>query len=77
MSEQGERPTADGLVIDFTTFVLSLSTSAFVQLGVAPDGKPTNERNLPMAKQTIDVIAHARRKDEEGTSPGEEEAPSH
>jgi hypothetical protein len=43
--------------IDFSTFVMSLSTSAFLHLGEMPHpdtGKP--ERNLPLAKQTIDIL---------------------
>jgi len=43
--------------IDFATFILSLASSALVQLGQlpAPDtGKTT--RDLSMAKQTIDIL---------------------
>lgn len=41
--------------IDFSTFILSLSTSVMVHLGEAPD--PTGaERNLELAKQTIDIL---------------------
>lgn len=45
--------------IDFYTFVLSLGSSAFVHLGDAPHpetGEPVTP-NLPLAKQTIDVLA--------------------
>ncbi|MCF8111345.1 MAG: DUF1844 domain-containing protein [Desulfobacteraceae bacterium] len=44
--------------INFTTFVLSLNSSALVHLGQHAD--PTTGatgKNLPVAKQTIDVIA--------------------
>ena len=44
--------------MDFTTFVLSLSHSALLHLGDAPhptDGK--SEVDLPMARQTIDLLA--------------------
>ena len=44
--------------IDFSTFVLSLSTSAFYHLGLVPDpetGKPA-EPNLALARQTIDTL---------------------
>jgi hypothetical protein len=43
--------------IDFATFVISLNSSALVQLGVLAD--PTTgekSKNLPLAKQTIDVL---------------------
>ena len=44
--------------VDFTTFVVSLSHSALLHLGDAPhpiDGK--SEVDLPMARQTIDLLA--------------------
>ncbi len=44
--------------IDFSTFVLSLNSSVLVQLGLIDDpasGQKT--KNLPMAKQTIDMMA--------------------
>lgn len=44
--------------INFITFVLSLNSSALVHLGQHPDPvSGTTEKNLPVAKQTIDVIA--------------------
>ncbi len=50
--------------IDFYTFVLSLASSAFVHLGDAPHpetGEPL-EPNLPLAQQTIDILAMLRDK---------------
>ena len=44
--------------IDFSTFIVSLSTSALYHVGLVPDpetGKPA-EPNLPMARQTIDTL---------------------
>lgn len=44
--------------IDFTTFVLSLSHSALVHLGDAPDPSGgQRQTDLAMARQTIDLIA--------------------
>jgi hypothetical protein len=59
--------------IDFATFVLSLSHSALVHLGDAPDpsGGPAR-RDVPMAKQTIDLLAVLQEKTE-GNLTGEEE----
>ncbi|MEO8179376.1 MAG: DUF1844 domain-containing protein [Deltaproteobacteria bacterium] len=59
--------------IDFATFVLSLSHSALVHLGDAPDpsGGPA-QRDVPMAKQTIDLLAVLQKKTE-GNLTGEEE----
>jgi hypothetical protein len=43
--------------VTFSTFVFSLSTSALIHLGEIADPQ-TNEvhRNLPLAKQTIDIL---------------------
>ncbi len=43
--------------IDFTTFVLSLSASALVHMGLtpAPDGQ-RHEPDLPLARQNIDIL---------------------
>jgi hypothetical protein len=44
--------------IDFSTFVLSMNSSALVQLGLIEDpagGQST--KNLPLAKQTVDMLA--------------------
>ena len=43
--------------MDFATFILSLSHSALMHLGEAPHPEGnTVEVNLPMAKQTIDLL---------------------
>lgn len=44
--------------IDFSTFALSLATSALVHLGLAelPEGGGRGETNLPLARQTIDTL---------------------
>jgi hypothetical protein len=51
-SRTGNRP------LDFSTFVLSLGTSALVQMGEAPapDGGRI-EKDLQGARQTIDILA--------------------
>ena len=43
--------------IDFATFVVSLSHSAFVHLGDAPDPEGKRSVNLPLARQTIDLLS--------------------
>lgn len=55
----GELPS-----IDFSTFVLSLSTSALYQMGlvIGPDGELTDEPDLIMARQTIDTLKMLRAK---------------
>ncbi len=59
--------------IDFATFLLSLSHSALVHLGDAPDpaGGPV-EKNLPLARQTIDLLALLQEKTR-GNLSGQEE----
>jgi hypothetical protein len=44
--------------MDFSTFVLSLSTSAFVHMGLVPDPQTQQPapKNLPLARQTIDIL---------------------
>jgi hypothetical protein len=53
--EQGGPPP-----IDFSTFVLSLGASAMMHLGLVPDptaaGGETPEKNLELARQTIDTL---------------------
>jgi hypothetical protein len=49
--------------IDFGTFVMSLATSVLVHLGEVqhPDSSAA-ESNLPLAKQTIDILGMLREK---------------
>ena len=59
--------------IDFTTFILSLSHSALLHLGEAPNpdtGKVA--KNLAMARQTIDLVAMLEEKTR-GNLKGDEE----
>ncbi len=44
--------------IDFSTFILSLSHSAYVHMGDVslPDGERL-EKDLPLARQTIDILS--------------------
>ncbi len=49
--------------ITFSSFLISLSSSAFIHLGDMPD--PTTgqtAKNLPLAKQTIDLLGLLREK---------------
>lgn len=55
--------TAQPFQIDFSTFVMSLTSSAFYHLGDMPDpatGK--KEVNLPAVQQTIDMLIMLREK---------------
>ncbi len=66
--------TADGLPrTDFTTFVLSMAQSAHFHLGLLPDPVTARaETDLPMARQTIDLLALLAEKTK-GNLTGEEE----
>ncbi len=50
--------------IDFSTFVLSLSTSAFYQMGLVqgPGGERSEQPDLLLARQTIETIKMIRSK---------------
>ena len=57
---QGEAKTPEGELpeMNFAALVLSLSASAMAHLGVAPEpGAEAPPKNLPLAKQTIDILA--------------------
>ncbi len=71
----GQKPGAQELpAVDFATFVLSLSHSALVHLGDAHNPVSGRiERNLPMARQTIDLLALIEEKTA-GNLTGEEES---
>ena len=43
--------------VDFSTFVMSLTHSALVHLGDAPDPEGVRGVHLPLARQTIDLLA--------------------
>ena len=59
--------------IDFATFVLSLSHSVLMHLGEAPHPEDDKTRvDLPLAKQTIDLLGLLEEKTK-GNLTGEEE----
>ncbi|MCP4199967.1 MAG: DUF1844 domain-containing protein [Proteobacteria bacterium] len=71
-SENKEHQDPD-VHIDFATFVLSLSSSAAYHLGLVPHPEDkTSCSNLPMAKQTIDILGILQDKTK-GNLTGEEE----
>jgi hypothetical protein len=76
MVEANEKPPgqAESLPrIDFATFVLSLSHSALMHLGEAPNPETgTLEKNLVLARQSIDLIAMLEEKTR-GNLTGDEE----
>jgi hypothetical protein len=60
--EKREEPTALP-EINFSTFVISLSSSALIHLGIAPDPMTGEQKkDLAIAKQTIDMLAMLQEK---------------
>lgn len=57
----------------FETFALSLASSAMLHLGAMPDPE-TNEprQNLPLAKQTIDILSMLEEKTRGNLTPHED-----
>ena len=61
-TEKREEPTALP-EINFATFVVSLSSSALIHLGIAPDPVTgEQQKDLSIAKQTIDMLAMLQEK---------------
>ena len=64
--------------INFASFVLSISSSVLLHFGDVPDpisGK--KERNLPMAKQTIDILGILKEKTKGNLEKDEEQLLDH
>ena len=58
--------------INFPTFVASLNASALVHLGLIEDpATGSKSKNLPMAKQTIDILSMLEEKTEGNLTPDE------
>ena len=71
-AETGPETGQELPTLDFSTFVLSIIGTAYVHLGDAPnpDGQP--ERNLPLARQDIDLLGLLQEKTK-GNLTGDEE----
>ena len=61
----GDLPEDPETPIDFATFILSLSSTAAYHLGLAPHPEEgSTYRNIPMARQTIDILCILKEKTE-------------
>lgn len=59
--------------ITFPSFIFSLSSTAFVSLGAVPNPETGQmEKNLPLAKQTIDLLGLLREKTRNNLTPEED-----
>jgi len=64
--------------VSFSSFVLSLSTSALVHLGEVPDPVTQKiDKHLPLAKQTIDLLGMLMEKTKGNLSGDEEKMMDH
>src|SRR4051812_32688915 len=71
-SSQTPSEGAPGPGIDFHTFVLSLGSSALLHLGeLERPGAAGPEKNLPMAKHTIDILGMLQDKTRGNLTPAE------
>ena len=58
--------------MDFPTLVLSLTTTAMLQMGLVPDPATQKvEKNLPAARQTIDILEILQEKTQGNLRPDE------
>ncbi len=75
---QGREPIGELPEITFSSFLLSLSTSALVHLGEVPDPlTQKQDKLLPLAKQTIDMLGMLRDKTKGNLTPDEEKLLDH
>ncbi|MBI5966674.1 MAG: DUF1844 domain-containing protein [Deltaproteobacteria bacterium] len=59
--------------INFSSFIFSLGTSTLLHLGEVPDPvTQKREKNLPLAKQTIDILGMLREKTQGNLTPDEQ-----
>ena len=59
--------------IDFSSFIFSLSTSALLHLGEVPDPvTQKSEKDILLAKQTIDILGMLKEKTQGNLTPAEE-----
>ncbi len=56
---------------DFSSFILSLASSAFYYMGESPDQEIKGEINLDIAKHTIDTISMLEKKTDGNLQPDE------
>ncbi len=74
-AESTAGPKAEGPLpeISFASFMMSLGTSVFFHLGDLPHPETgVAEKNLPLAKQTIDLLGILREKTRNNLTPEEE-----
>lgn len=78
MTEKGEGFTMDTPKgetpsdIDFSTLIYSFATGALISMGLAPDPQTKKvQKNIPMAKQNIEILAMLQAKTKGNLTPDE------
>ncbi len=74
-AEEAAAGPADLPGVDFASFCLSLATSALYHLGMVadPESGEQGEKNLPVARHTIDTLALLQDKTQGNLTPEEQE----
>ena len=70
-AEPGSRSDRSGREIDFSSFVISLATTAMVHLGEVPVEAEGQPQDLDAASQMIDILGMLEKKTEGNLSPDE------
>lgn len=69
----GTKTLAEGMDSEFSAFLLSLGSSVMYHLGESVGGGvETGERNLPLARHTIDILCMLRTKTQGNRTPAED-----
>lgn len=77
-SESGSKQKSGLPAINFSTFIFSLNSSALVHLGVIADPISGNiQKDLNIAKQTIDILAMLEEKTKGNLTDDEDKLLSH
>ncbi len=76
--ERGQKQEPPLPEINFSSFLLSLSTSALMHLGEVPDPVTQKvDKNLPLAKQSIDMLGMLKEKTRGNLTADEEKLMDH
>ena len=69
MSQSKEESPSE---IDFSTLIYSFATGALISMGLAPDPQTQKvQKNIPMAKQNIEILAMLQSKTKGNLTPDE------
>jgi Domain of unknown function (DUF1844) len=62
-AKEGPAPKGAAPTIDFTTLIMSFASASMISMGIVPDpATGTNQKNLIIAQQNIDIITVLKEK---------------